>query len=167
MRSQAGFSLVETVVAVGLLAVVAGGTAFAVRQMLWKSQVSRAASRLVDGITLARTRSVATHTLWRIAFDPPDPPNSEVTQGFVLQACAPDCSTPPWEKHYEIKDGLGLKLPRAEPGFVDLRFTQAGRYAGSTLTIDICSIQVTNGIEECETIGATVKIHANTGRLEY
>jgi type II secretory pathway pseudopilin PulG len=170
VHSRAGFTLAETVVALGLIAMLVGGVAFSTRQVLRSSKLSQVTAKLVDGVILARTRAVATQSSWRVNFAPPDPPGSEVSQKFFLQ-CVAHCTgdpSPP-QKEYTVPHGFGLKVPPDGEGFTGLTFSQNGRFQGAKVDIVVCMTVKQYGKMKCD-LGAasrTVTIHANTGRLEY
>lgn len=171
MRSESGVTLVEVTVALAVIALMTSLAMLSGSAIIRSGQASRAASRLLDHIAIARMSAVAETREWRIRFDDPTPPGSAVVQGYTVESCPVNsCATWTEEDTYELQDGLGIQVLFNGGKPIKLQFNPDGFYSGPTTEISICQIQVNpGGIETCKSgsAGRTIRIHGNTGVIEH
>lgn len=172
MRSQSGLTMIELVVALGLLTLLAGFAVSAGGTMVRKAQEGRAATTLVDAIALARMNAIAKDRPWRISFTRATPA-STVAQEMLLESCAnpPTCSV--WVPESEprlIRDRLALHVPTSGGAFIELQFTGSGYFIGPAQEIGVCGLlELANKDKHCQsgTLNRVVRIHAHTGLVDY
>lgn len=172
MRSESGVTLVEVVVALAVIALAASLAMVSGAAIIRSGQASRATSRLLDHIAIARMSAVAQTAKWRIRFDVP-PPGSTVVRGYTVESCAvSSCSGGSWVERarYVLQDQLGLAVPFSGSTPDHLMFNPDGFFPNPTTEISVCRIQVgAGGVETCQSgyDGGTIRIHGNTGVIEH
>lgn len=172
MRSESGVTLVEVMVALAVIALTASLAMVSGSAIIRSGQASRATSRLLDHIAIARMSAVAQTAKWRIRFDAP-PPGSTVVRGYTVESCAVSpCSGGSWAERarYELQDQLVLQVPFSGGNPDPLMFNPDGFFPNPTTEISVCRVQVgVGGVETCQSgsVGRTLRIHGNTGVIEH
>lgn len=170
MRSESGVTVVEMLVVIAVIALTASLALLSGSGVIRSSQASRAASRLLDHIAIARMSSVAQTATWRLRFDTPIS-GSTVVRGYTVESCsASPCASWIEQDRYELEDGLGLAVPFSGSIPDPLQFKPDGFYDGGTVEISICRVKTySGGVEACQSgyAGRTIRIHANTGVIEH
>ncbi|MFZ5814979.1 MAG: GspH/FimT family pseudopilin [Bacillota bacterium] len=171
MRSESGVTLIELVVVLAVLSLATSLALLSGSAVVRSSQASRAASRLLDHIAIARMSAVAQTAKWRLNWDPPATPGSTVVRGYRVESCVGSpCASWVEQDRYQLEDGLGLAVPMGGSGPNPLQFNPDGFYSGPTVEITVCRVQTEpSGAETCQSgyAGRTIRIHANTGVIEH
>lgn len=164
-------TMVELVLAVGLLAALSGVALFGISKTIRSAELSWEGAKLVDGVVLARMNGISNQQLARVFFEPPAVASSSVAREFRVEFCStqPSCSSWSQLEAFELRDGVGLLVPKTGGTFIDLSFNKDGYYQGPDRVIEVCRIKTDlAGVETCEAgTWPKIRIYANTGIVEY
>lgn len=119
---KAGFSLVEMLVVLAILALAAGISLPSIRGIVPTYRLNAAAEAVAGEITLLRTEAVRTGRATRLVFDP------ETSRFVSSRRGAPALSMAGW--HVLVEGGTGS---RAGPG--EIRFLPDGGGSGGRITL--------------------------------
>lgn len=170
MRSESGLTLIETAVALSIIALLAGLAVLSGSSMLRSAQISRAISKLNDHLALARMSAIARSETWRIQFDSP-PAGSMVVRSWVVEYREPGGATwTAFDDPYTLEDGLAIEVPFEGGHPVPLQFNRFGRFGREqNIDLKVCRVQSDAGVESCQSgsVGRVIRIHGKTGVVEY